>query len=68
MAQQGRKMPFCIKCGQDYNPKRAILGYRTCLDCGSPKIKFPVIPVTKSNYIVGTIADLQHSYAAKGPR
>ncbi len=68
MAQQGRKMLFCIKCGEEYNPKRATLGYRTCLDCGSPKIKFPVIPVTKSNYIVGTVADLQYSYAAKGPR
>lgn len=61
-------MPFCTKCGDEYNQKRATLGYRTCLDCGSPKINFPVIPVTKSNYIVGTVADLKHSYAAKGPR
>ena len=26
--------PICIECGEDYNPKRAELGYRTCLDCG----------------------------------
>ena len=26
--------PICIECGEEYNPKRAELGYRTCLDCG----------------------------------
>ena len=26
--------PICIECGEDYNPKRAEIGYRTCLDCG----------------------------------
>ena len=25
---------ICIECGEDYNPKRAELGYRTCLGCG----------------------------------
>lgn len=24
----------CIKCGNQYSPKRAQLGYRTCLTCG----------------------------------
>lgn len=61
-------MPFCIKCGDDYNPKRLALGYRTCLDCGSPAFKPPIIPMSKSNYVVGTMADLQESYGAKGPR
>jgi hypothetical protein len=26
---------FCIKCGDEYNPKRRKLGYNICLDCGS---------------------------------
>ena len=26
--------PECIECGEEYNPKRAALGYKTCLDCG----------------------------------
>ena len=25
----------CIKCGDDYSPKRHALGYSTCLSCGS---------------------------------
>lgn len=62
------KTANCTKCGDEYNVRRLDLGYRTCLKCGSPKIKFPIIPVTKSNYIIGTIEDLKHSYAAKGPR
>lgn len=61
-------MPFCIKCGEEYSQKRADLNYKTCLEHGESKINFPVIPVTKSNYIIGTVADLKHSYAAKGPR
>lgn len=61
-------MPFCTKCGDEFNQRRYDLGYRTCLKHGDAKIKFPVIPVTKSNYIVGQISDLQHSYSAKGPR
>tara|TARA_B100000212_G_C27063318_1_gene400760 strand:+ start:94 stop:297 length:204 start_codon:yes stop_codon:yes gene_type:complete len=26
--------PTCIKCHEEYNPRRLELGYRTCLDCG----------------------------------
>lgn len=26
--------PICIKCQDEYNPKRLAIGYRTCLDCG----------------------------------
>lgn len=58
-------MPNCIECGHSYNSKRADLGYRTCLDCGSPPIKIPVVPVNKSNYVVGTLQDLKESYNGK---
>ncbi len=61
-------MPFCIECGHNYNPKRAELGYKTCLDCGSPVLKPPIIPVSKSNYIVGSMSDLKISYNVKGQR
>jgi len=26
--------PFCSECEAKFSPKRAILGYTTCLDCG----------------------------------
>ena len=26
--------PECIECGEEFNPKRFDLGYRTCLECG----------------------------------
>lgn len=26
--------PTCRECGETYPPKRAVLGYRTCLECG----------------------------------
>lgn len=54
-------MAFCIKCGEDYNPARLALGYRTCLDCGSPKLELVVIDVNKSNPVVGTRAELAGS-------
>lgn len=55
-------MVFCVKCGEDYSPKRRALGYRTCLDCGSPAIKPCIIPVAKSNYVVGPIEDLKGNH------
>jgi len=62
-------VPFCIKCGDDYDPRRRELGYRTCLSCGSPAFRPPVIPVSKSNYIVGSMFELSQSYqAVKGQR
>jgi len=24
----------CVECGEKFNPKRLVLGYRTCLACG----------------------------------
>lgn len=50
--------PHCIECGEEYNPKRFDLGYKTCLDCGSPKKEFLLIPMPKSNYVVGNPSDL----------
>lgn len=63
-------MPFCVTrgCGEEFPVKRRELGYRTCLSCGSPPFRPPVIPMAKSNYTVGTMADLKESYGAKGPR
>ena len=61
-------MTNCVKCGHQYNTKRAELGYRTCLDCGSPKLILPVVPVPKSNYVVGTMFELSQSYNNKGQR
>lgn len=61
-------MVFCIDCGEDYNPARRALGYRTCLECGSPPFRPPVIPMSKSNYVVGTMEDLRTSYNVKGQR
>ena len=29
-----RNIVHCSECGEDYNIKRAQLGYTTCLDCG----------------------------------
>lgn len=52
-------LPNCISCGDEYNPKRAALGYRTCLECGSPKLMPPIIYVAKSNPVVGTMAELK---------
>lgn len=67
-------MAICIDCGEQFSDRRAALRdhnnipYRTCLDCGSPAFLPPVIPMTKSNYVVGTMADLKESYGAKGAR
>jgi len=51
--------PSCVKCGEFYDPRRKALGYHTCLDCGSPLFRPPIIPVAKSNYIVGSMEELR---------
>ena len=35
-------MAKCIECGDDFNPKRYKLGYRTCIDTDEekPKLKY----------------------------
>ena len=45
----------CSECGADINPKRHALGYNTCLACGellAHEVKFCVVPMHKSNYVV----------------
>lgn len=44
--------PATCACGDGIPLGRRKLGYRTCLDCGSEKIKFMVMEVPKSNAIV----------------
>lgn len=47
-------MPFC-KCGDEINPRRAALGYTTCLLCGdylARQVTFCTVPLNKSNYVV----------------
>ena len=34
----------CEKCGEEIDPRRADLGYRTCIKCGSPVTRFTVAP------------------------
>ena len=60
-------MAICVECKEEYSNRRKALGYRTCMDCGSPRINPVIIPVAKSNYIVGTLAELKNNNH-KGPR
>jgi hypothetical protein len=63
-------MAFCIKCTDEYDDRRAALGYKTCLPCAkihTPKQQFVIIDVNKSNPVVGTLAELAAANA-KGPR
>ena len=36
-------MAKCIECGDDFNPKRYKLGYRTCIECGEEKAKIEIL-------------------------
>jgi hypothetical protein len=61
--------PCCNECGESYSPRRRALGYRTCLDCGSPAKTYAVVPVPKSNYVIATnVAQLASPYSHKGNR
>ena len=45
----------CFECDAEINPKRHALGYNTCLSCGeilAQEVKFCVVPMHKSNYVV----------------
>jgi hypothetical protein len=45
--------PTCIECGETYNPKRAALGYKTCLFCSKPpKLNIVFVDVSKSNPMI----------------
>lgn len=52
-------MAFCKVCGEEFSERRFELGYRTCLEHGEARRTFLVIPVPKSNGVVGNIADLK---------
>lgn len=61
--------PECVKCGEHFSPRRADLGYSTCLDCGSPPKTYSVVPVPKSNYVIATnLEQLRSPYSHKGNR
>ena len=47
----------CTACGDDVDPRRVKLGYRTCLRCGEVTARqrvFTVAPMHKSNYMLFT--------------
>jgi RNA polymerase-binding transcription factor DksA len=47
---------FC-SCGEDIDPRRYVLGYRTCLECGekqAKQIRHTVAPMHKGNYMLIT--------------
>lgn len=44
----------CTECGEHVAPRRAQLGYTTCIDCGSPQPVRTVVPMHKSNYVLVT--------------
>ena len=50
-------------CGEAINPRRAALGYTTCLDCGDKEargVRHCVAPLNKSNYVlISNPADLR---------
>lgn len=52
-------MRTCPHCGEPVNPKRAALGYRTCLPCGEQDARaeragWCIAPLHKSNYMLIT--------------
>lgn len=50
-------MRTCLECGDTINPKRADLGYRTCIDCakvmGASQVR-TIVPLNKGNYTLVT--------------
>ena len=49
----------CSQCSEWVLPRRAELGYPTCLDCGqiaAKRVRHTIVPMHKSNYIV--VSDL----------
>jgi hypothetical protein len=52
-------MRMCSHCGEPVNPKRAALGYRTCLPCGEQDARaeragWCIAPLHKSSYMLIT--------------
>jgi len=47
--------PLCVDCGETFSIRRRELGYRLCLTCGETEargVKFCVVNMHKSNYVV----------------
>lgn len=45
------------ECGEEIEPRRWDLGYRTCMECGEQEAKLrkhTIVPMNKSNYILVT--------------
>lgn len=62
-------MHTCSVCDEVINPKRAALGYDTCIAHGEGKRTFTTVPVPKSNYIIATCREqLLSPYSHKGIR
>lgn len=60
-------MPYCSVCGDGFDPRRAALGYTTCIKHGEPRRQFCSVPVPKSNYIIATsVEQLRSPYDKKG--
>lgn len=56
-------MAHCMHCGDTFPPRRAELGYRTCLPCGDTEARsrrWLTAPINKSNYVlISDLADLR---------
>jgi predicted nucleic acid-binding Zn-ribbon protein len=47
----------CTSCGEEFDYRRYLLGYRTCLECGEAtarEVKHCIVPMHKSNYVLIT--------------
>ncbi len=55
--------PLCSICDEEYNPRRAALGHKTCLSCGEKlarAVRHTVVPMHKSNYqVITDLSDLK---------
>lgn len=56
---------FCRSCGDEVQPKRSLLGYRTCLPCGDEEAKqrkWTVMPAySKGAYQLISYTDIAHT-------
>lgn len=47
--------PHCLTCGAEFDPRRAALGYQTCMDCGheaaiAMRTSWCIVPLPKQGY------------------
>lgn len=61
--------PLCVICDDEYDPRRAALGYDTCKLHGEGRKVYTAVPVPKSNYIIATCREqVMAPYSHKGVR